>query len=67
MRYERRKEDLQKTGFKIKILIENWGELKPIRSLIEDIFKLARDECHMENLHRYITLSAKITPLWLYF
>lgn len=58
-RYERRKEDLQKTGFKIKILIENWEELRPIRSLIEDVLKLARKKCHMDNLHRYTTRSVK--------
>jgi hypothetical protein len=39
--------------------MENWGALKPIRSLIEDVFKLAKKACNMENLHRYAMLSVK--------
>jgi hypothetical protein len=44
---------------KFKSLIENWGELRPIRSLIEDVFKLAKKACNMKNLHRYTMRSAK--------
>jgi Transposase DDE domain len=40
-------------------LIENWGRLRPIRSLIEDVFKLAKKACNMENLHRYTMRSIK--------
>ena len=44
---------------KFKSLMENWGGLKPIRSLIEDVFKLAKKACNMENLHRYTMRSVK--------
>ena len=44
---------------KFKSLIENWGGLRPIRSLIEDMFKLAKKACDMENLHRYTMRSVK--------
>jgi hypothetical protein len=44
---------------KFKSLIENWGGLRPIRSLIEDVFKLAKKACNMENLHRYTMRSVK--------
>jgi hypothetical protein len=44
---------------KFKSLIENWGELRIIRSLIEDAFKLAKKTCNMENLHRYTMRSVK--------
>lgn len=44
---------------KFKSLIANWGKLRPIRSLIEDVFKLAKKACHMENLHRYTMRSVK--------
>jgi hypothetical protein len=40
-------------------LIENWEELKPIRSLIEDVFKVAKKVCNMENLHKYTMRSVK--------
>ncbi|AKB52582.1 hypothetical protein MSBRW_3329 [Methanosarcina barkeri str. Wiesmoor] len=44
---------------KFKSLIEKWGELRPIRYLIEDVFKLAKKTCNMENLHRYTMRSVK--------
>jgi hypothetical protein len=44
---------------KFKSLIKNWKELRPIRSLIEDTFKLAKKACNMENLHRYTMRSVK--------
>ena len=44
---------------KFKSLIENWGGLRPIIFLIEDVFKLAKKTCNMENLHRYTMRSVK--------
>ena len=44
---------------KFKSLIENWGGLRPIWSLIEDVFKLAKKACNMENLHRYTMRSVQ--------
>ena len=44
---------------KFKSLIGNWGGLRPIRSLIEDVFKVAKKACNMENLHRYTMRSVK--------
>ena len=44
---------------KFKYLMENWGGLKPVRSLIEDVFKVAKKTCNMENLHRYTMRSVK--------
>lgn len=44
---------------KFKSLMENWGGLKPVRSLIEDVFKVAKKTCNMENLHRYTMRSVK--------
>lgn len=41
--------------------------LRPIRSLIEDVFKLAKNAFNMVNLHRYTMRSLKIIALWLYF
>ncbi len=39
--------------------MENWGGLKPIRSLIDDVFKVTKKTCNMENLHRYTMRSVK--------
>ncbi|MGA9188699.1 MAG: transposase [Methanosarcina sp.] len=44
---------------KFKALMENWRRLRPIRSLIEDLFKLAKKACNMENLHRDTMRSVK--------
>jgi len=44
---------------KFKSLIENCGGLRPIGSLIEDVFKLAKKACNIENLHRYTMRSVK--------
>jgi hypothetical protein len=49
----------KKLTIKFKSVIENWEELKPIRSLIEDLFKVAKKACNMENLHRYTMRSVK--------
>jgi hypothetical protein len=49
----------KKVVAKFKSLMENWGGLRPIRSLIEDVFKLAKKTCNMENLHRYTMRSVK--------
>jgi hypothetical protein len=56
---EEEKKLYKKLVTKFKSLIENWGELRPIRSLIEDVFKLAKKACNMENLHRYTMRSVK--------
>lgn len=53
------KQLFKKLTAKFKSLIENWEELKPIRSLIEDTFKVAKKACNMENLHRYTMRSVK--------
>jgi len=44
---------------KFTYLIKDWEELKPIRSLIEDVFKVAKKACNMEILHRYTMRSVK--------
>lgn len=56
---EEEKKIYKKLVAKFKSLIENWGGLRPIRSLIEDVFKLAKKACNMENLHRYTMRSVK--------
>lgn len=56
---EEEKKLYKKLVAKFKSLIENWGGLRPIRSLIEDVFKLAKKACNMENLHRYTMRSVK--------
>lgn len=38
---------------KFKSLITNWKDFKSVRSIIEDIFKLAKKAYSMEDLHRY--------------
>jgi hypothetical protein len=38
---------------KFKGLISKWNEFRSVRSVIEDIFKLAKKACSMEDLHRY--------------
>ena len=55
------KKIFKKLVAKFKSLIENWGGLRPIRSLIEDVFKLAKKACNMENLHRYTMRSVSAT------
>ena len=49
----------KKLAAKFKYLIKNWEELKPIRSLIEDVFKVAKKAYNMEILHRYTMRSVK--------
>lgn len=44
---------------KFKSLIKRWKELKAIRSMIEDIFKLAKNAYSMDNLHRYTMAAVK--------
>ena len=41
----------------LKAKLENWEKYKPIRGMIEDIFKLAK-KC-LKNLHRYTKRSVK--------
>jgi len=45
---------------KFKSLMENWGGLKPIRSLIEDVFKLAKKACNMEDTQIYDSFCEKV-------
>lgn len=42
---------------KFKELISKWSELRSVRSVIEDIFKLAKKSYSMEDLHRYTRIS----------
>lgn len=44
---------------KLFSLLENWIGLKPIRSIIEDVFKLAKNKYSLSILHRYTRRSAK--------
>jgi len=37
----------------------NWKKYKPIRGMIEDIFKLAKNAFSLKNLHRYTKRSVK--------
>ena len=43
----------------LKAIIENWENYKPIRGMIEDIFKLAKNAFYLNNLHRYTKRSVK--------
>ncbi|MFY1112563.1 MAG: transposase [Methanosarcinaceae archaeon] len=44
---------------KFKSMITEWKEFRPVRSIIEDIFKLAKKAYSMENLHRYTRVSVQ--------
>lgn len=37
----------------LKAKLENWKEFKPIRSYIEDIFKVAKNSFSLDKIHRY--------------
>ena len=37
--------------------IENWDNLKPVRGLIEDFFKVAKDAFGLDKFHKYTTKS----------
>jgi len=43
----------------LKAILENWEKYKPIRVMIEDIFKLAKNAFSLNNLHRYTKRSVK--------
>jgi len=43
----------------LKAKLENWEKYKPIRGMIEDIFKLAKNAFSLKNLHRYTKRSVK--------
>ena len=43
----------------LKAKLENWEKYKPIRGMIEDIFKLAKNTFSLNNLHRYTKRSVK--------
>jgi len=38
-------------------IIDNWKEYRPIRGMIEDIFKLAKNAFSLRKLHRYTERS----------
>jgi hypothetical protein len=44
---------------KFKELISKWKEFRSVRSIIEDVFKLAKKAYSMENLHRYTRSSVQ--------
>jgi hypothetical protein len=44
---------------KFKDLISRWKEFRSVRSIIEDIFKLAKKAYSMEDLHRYTKSSVQ--------
>ncbi len=44
---------------KFKELISKWKEFRSVRSIIEDIFKLAKKAYSMEDLHRYARSSVQ--------
>ncbi len=56
---EMEKRIYEKLVSKFKSLIKSWRELKPIRSMIEDVFKLAKNFYSMSKLHRYTMRSVK--------
>ena len=43
----------------LKAKLENWKKYRPIRGMIEDIFKLAKDAFSLKKLHRYTKRSVK--------
>jgi len=43
----------------LKAKLENWKEFKPIRSYIEDIFKVAKNSFSLDKIHRYTFRSVK--------
>jgi len=43
----------------LKAILENWEKYKPIRGMIEHIFKLAENTFSLNNLHRYTKRSVK--------
>ena len=43
----------------LKVILENWEKYKPIRGMVEDIFKLAKNTFSLNNLHRYTKRSVK--------
>lgn len=57
----RTKEESKKEFQKLKTIlinkIENWDNLKPVRGLIEDFFKVAKDAFGLGKFHKYTTKS----------
>jgi hypothetical protein len=43
----------------LMIKLENWEEYKPVRAMIENIFKLAKNAFSLRKLHRYTERSVK--------
>ena len=44
---------------KFKDLMSRWGDFKPVRALIEDVFKVAKNSFSLDRLHRYTMRSVK--------
>ena len=40
-------------------LIKNWEAFKPIRSIIEDLFKVAKNSFGLDKIHRYTKKSVE--------
>ena len=45
---------------KLLALLKRWADFPPIRSLIEDLFKLGKETFALKALHRYSRLSVTI-------
>ena len=43
----------------LRAILENWEKYKPIRGMIEDIFKLAKNAFSLNNLHCYTKRPVK--------
>lgn len=44
---------------RLKDLMQSWEDFKPVRSLIEDVFKVAKNSFSMRKMHRYTMPSVK--------
>ena len=44
---------------RLKEKLDNWGVYRPIRGMVEDIFKLAKEAFGLKKLHRYTARSVK--------
>lgn len=44
---------------RLKDLMQSWEDFKPVRSLIEDVFKVAKNSFSMRKMHRYTMRSVK--------
>ena len=55
-----RKDIFIKLARKFREMILRWREYRPIRSRMEDLFKLAKNAFSLDKLHRYTKKSVKI-------